>query len=269
MPKININGTGINYFEIGRGPALLLISGLGGDSSNWIEDVQFYKKYFRCISIDNRGMGKSDPVYGEFTIKDMALDAATLLSALKIKKAHILGLSMGGAIAQEIAISYPELADKLIISSSWAKANLYTKAVIKSIKEMNQKYELETFLKMMLLWCYGRTFYNNHPKKVKEMEEYRLQNPFPKDTLNKQCIACLKHNTLSRLEKIKSKTLITAGDEDILTPKHYSQELANYIKRSNLIVFENLGHLHLWENPQIYRRTLLNFLLEEKNEKES
>src|SRR5512137_1250660 len=108
MPKVKVNGVTLDYEVEGQGDPLIMIIGLGSDQSNWRLQKGQFNKLFRVITFDNRGAGKSDKPPGPYSIKMMADDTIGLMDYLRIDKAHILGVSMGGMIAQEIAINYPD-----------------------------------------------------------------------------------------------------------------------------------------------------------------
>ncbi len=118
MPKAKVNGINISYSVGGKGEPLFLIMGLGREGGDWVLQRRVFQKYFRVITFDSRGAGKSDKPGEPYTIKSMADDTVALMDYLKIGKAHVLGVSMGGMIAQEMAINYPERVGKLVLVST-------------------------------------------------------------------------------------------------------------------------------------------------------
>ena len=119
MPFATVNGIKINYKVEGEGNPLVMIMGFGSPRSGWSSQIPFFKKHFRVVTFDNRGAGKSDKPAGPYTTKMMADDAVKLMDALGIQKADIVGASMGGMIAQELAINYPEKAGKLVLACTY------------------------------------------------------------------------------------------------------------------------------------------------------
>ena len=125
MPIAKINGININYVVQGRGEPLVMIAGFSADQNLWKSQIPAFKKQFQAVIFDNRGVGKSDKPKGPYSPRMMSEDTIKLMDYLNIKKAHILGHSMGGLIAQEIAINYPERTMKLILASTYAYQDNY------------------------------------------------------------------------------------------------------------------------------------------------
>lgn len=259
MPEVSLSKIKMNYIEQGEGFPLVFITGLGGKAEYWMDDLMFFRKYFRCICPDNRGMGGSELPAGSLTIKEMAEDVSELLNHLKIEKANVLGVSMGSAIAQELAINHPEKVEKLILSASWAKTDIYMRKLFETFTAQIGT-DFGIYIDMMLLWCFGHDFYQKHITDVEAVETDRKKRPFSVDTFYAHCEACIGHDTLARLENIKAKTLLTVGEKDILTPVDFSRVLASSIPNSRLEIFENCGHLHLWEDVGKYRDMAVEFL---------
>ena len=120
MPLTKLNGININYKVEGQGEPLVMIMGFAANQSSWIPQVPFFKKYYRVITFDNRGVGKSDKPRGPYSTKMMADDTVRLMDLLGIEKAYIMGASMGGMIAQELAINYPQRVMKLVLACTYA-----------------------------------------------------------------------------------------------------------------------------------------------------
>lgn len=115
MPKAKVNGININYRVQGKREFLVLIMGYSGDQTGWIFQTSAFKKYYCVITFDNRGVGKTDKPGGAYSTKMMADDTVGLMDHLGIKKAHVLGVSMGGMTAQAVAVNYPERINKLVL----------------------------------------------------------------------------------------------------------------------------------------------------------
>jgi pimeloyl-ACP methyl ester carboxylesterase len=118
MPTVHVNGVKLYYETYGQGEALLLIAGIGYGTWLWAKQIPELSKYFSVIAFDNRGVGRSDKPDIEYTISLLASDAYELLRALNVERAHILGISLGGFIAQQLALDHPEIVNKLILCST-------------------------------------------------------------------------------------------------------------------------------------------------------
>ncbi|MCL2059572.1 MAG: alpha/beta hydrolase [Oscillospiraceae bacterium] len=262
MPQIKCNGIDVYYEERGSGPPLLLIMGLGADGSLWEPHVLEYEKYFRCIIIDNRGAGRSGKPAGPYTTAMLAEDAAGVLTSLGINNAHIAGISMGGAIAQEIAIRHPELVKSLVLVCTWAKCDNYCTRVFEMLRAMNQTADATAFTRMLQLWIFTPSYHEAFMDDLISREESGAKNlyPMPAHAFAAQCDACIGHNTLDRLDRIAAPTLITAGDEDIFTPVRFAKILEEKIQGSELFVFKGGAHAHHWEFLEEFNSRTIEFM---------
>ncbi len=221
MPFIQSNGIRMYYEESGAGEPLILIMGLGADGSKWTENIKVYQKSFRCIRIDNRGSGATDkPEEKAYSTKEMALDTLGLMDTLGLKKAHVSGISMGGAIAQELAILVPDKIISLTLVSTFARARAHLKRANAIQAEIYGKVSPKTFIQLSQLLIYSDAYYETQMADLIRREQIDLANPhsMPPYAFSAQCRACIEHNALDRLEKIRAPTLIVAGEKDFLTP---------------------------------------------------
>src|SRR6185436_682911 len=135
MPTVGSNGIRIHYEERGSGDPLILIMGLGAPGSRWEDHAAAYERHCRCILGDNRGAGASERPPGPYTTRKMADDTAGLMTALGIENGNIAGISMGSAIAQELALAYPKKVRSLVLVSSWSRCDRYTQNVFEQFKK--------------------------------------------------------------------------------------------------------------------------------------
>jgi pimeloyl-ACP methyl ester carboxylesterase len=195
------------YYEFsGEGGPLVFISGLGSDHKSWkMAQVPYFTAAgYKCLLLDNRDVGQTDdspvPIY---TIKECAEDVSGLLHNLGIKQAHIIGASMGGRIAQELAINFPNLVRSLTLACTSAIAEPITQDRIASWKNAKIKFSLEEFYEMLGVWLFTYRFYEN-AEAVKLFKEVVRTNPYPQSSQSflRQCDAVMGHNTLDRLSHI-------------------------------------------------------------------
>jgi pimeloyl-ACP methyl ester carboxylesterase len=262
MPTILSKNIGINYEERGSGDPLILIMGLGAPGSRWEDHVASYEQHFRCVLIDNRGAGKSDKPQGPYTTRMMAEDTAELMSKLGIESARVAGLSMGSAIAQELALSYPGKVRSLLLISSWSRCDKYTKAVFDHFKKMRALASPADFTQLLQLWIASPDYYEERYDQMVQDQNQGEEGYMPLHAFAAQCDACTTHNTLDRLDKITVPTLLTVGDADIFTPLRLTAEMHKRMLGSEMLVFANRGHIHHWEDIQRFNDQTLRFLLE-------
>ncbi|OYT58532.1 hypothetical protein B6U70_00180 [Euryarchaeota archaeon ex4484_162] len=273
MPFAELDDFKMCYYVFGEGEPLILISGLGMDNTTWIYQVPFFKDFFKVIIFDNRGIGRSSRTLGPYTIKMMAEDVIKLMEYLNIKNAHVLGSSMGGMIAQEIAINHPLRVNKLVLCSTSPKPRrLLLRKLSEGLRDLlndeiedviniDSKRELfEKAISYILLQVFSRDFLKENRKLVEETMRRYLSNPYYIETFLKQVRAIRWHNTLDRLNLIEVETLVLAGDKDRLVSPENAKILAERIPSSKVIVFENIGHAMHLESPEKFNKTVLNFL---------
>lgn len=259
----NSNGTNIYYQVRGKGAPLVLLMGFGADGNVWEKHVAEYQKHFQCIMIDNRGVGQSDQPKGPYTTTMMAADTIAVMDHAGVKKARVAGISMGGAIAQELALNYPERVEKLVLISTWPRFNNYAKTVYQNLIKLRRTSKPDDFMELLQLWIYAPPFYEHGLKELKQGQAGAAanENPQSQDGFEGQLHACMNHDTVERLHQIAVPTLITIGDMDIFTPPPFSQILHEKIEGSKYISFPKGGHVHHWEDLERFNRVTTEFLL--------
>lgn len=261
MAIISVNGIDLFYDVQGRGAPLLLIAGFSCDSYYWSAVRRWLVKHYQVICFDNRGIGRSSAPNSPYTISQMAADAAALLEYLKIDKVHIAGHSMGGQIAQELALAHPEKVLSLLLLSSWVKGDERFHAVIKTFGDLPQLLEPQQYLQIVLPWTFTAEFYAN-PELVEQIIQFAVEYPFPPTAhgLYHQSRAILSSDTSERLATIDCPTLVLAGDQDILTPIKFAEQLVQSLPQAELVILESSGHGCLVESPEAVAQAMLNFL---------
>src|SRR6185436_4228982 len=228
MPKVLANGIEIYYEESGRGEALLLIIGFGGDHQAWAFQVPALAERYRVITFDNRGSGQSGAPDVAYTTRMMADDAAGLLDALGIERAHVLGVSMGGMIAQELALNHPRRVRSLQLHCTYARADQYMLALMESWRSIRAKATQEEWMRTVALWLFAPDTYRERPEFVEAVVQMALANPHPFSDVGflRQGDAVRTHDTLDRLPGLTCPTLISVGVDDILVPPRFSRQIA-------------------------------------------
>lgn len=260
---VDANGTQIYYQERGTGEPLVLLMGFGADGDVWELHAAAYEKFFRCIILDNRGVGKSDQPPGPYTTAMMAEDTVAVMDHLGIAKAKVAGISMGGAIAQSLALNHPNRVSCLCLISTWPKFNQYATTIYENLIKLRRTNDPATFMELLQLWIFAPPYYETKMADLKEGQAGAASNPHPQsqEGFEGQLQACIKHDVVDRLPEIKVPTLITIGMMDIFTPPPFSDILYEKISGSEIVRFPTGGHVHHWEDLERFNAVTTQFLL--------
>jgi 3-oxoadipate enol-lactonase len=253
----------INYLDEGEGVPVVMIHGLAGDLSAWMPQVSALRDRHRVIAFDNRGAGRSTQIDEPISTADLARDTISLMEHLGIRDAHIVGRSMGGAIAQIIALERPDLVRSLVLCASFAKLDPLGRRVLTNMREVlewrnnwsdHARHSIQNFV--------GYAFYNREPEQVARIEsliggETRLPACYVH-----QNWACLDHDTLGRLGEISCPALIMAGSQDPICSPTCTEWLSAGLRHSRTVLFESCSHFFLIEQPDKFMSELTGWLSE-------
>jgi pimeloyl-ACP methyl ester carboxylesterase len=184
------------------------------------------------------------------------------MTVLGIESASIAGISMGSAIAQELALSYPEKVRSLVLVSSWSRCDRYTQTVFEHFKKMRELASPADFTQLLQLWIASAPYYQEHFDEMVGDQTKAQEDYMPVDAFQAQSDACIMHNTFDRLDKITAPTLLTVGDADIFTPLRLTVEMHERMPDTEMIVFKEHGHIHHWEDLDRFNDVTTQFLLE-------
>lgn len=266
MPKIPVGDIRMHYVEAGAGDPLVLIMGIGGDHLAWGFQVPAFAERHRVIAFDNRGVGQTDAPDVPYTAAMMADDTVGLMDALGIERAHVLGVSMGGMIAQEVALRHPRRVRTLQLHATYARADRYTLALIDAWRRIRIGLGRETALRTIALWLFEPATYDERPEFVELIIGNALESPFPQSAVGflRQGDAVRDHDALDRLQEIRVPTLISVAASDILVPPRFSRQIAAAIPGAELHVFPRGAHGYFWEYPEDFNRVCLEFLAKQR-----
>lgn len=261
MPKKTANGVDLYYELQGDGPPLAMIQGLGYSSKFWFKQVPKLKQQLQLIPFDNRDVGQSEMVGEVYEIEDMARDLKELLGKLGFDHAHILGLSMGGYIAQHLAVDWPELVDKLILISTHSGGPEYlnaTENLWEEILDVEGLTEREIYRKGYR-YSVTKDFFDNQ-EEIEKLVDMRIEDSQPPAAYQRQFQAASGFDLTDRLVEIESDTLILAGDEDRVVPTQFAEQLEQGIPSAKLELIEGAAHLVHLERPDRLNSLILDFL---------
>jgi 3-oxoadipate enol-lactonase len=251
----------------GEGSPLLLVTGLGGSCRGWLAlQVPDFAPHHRTVIYDHRGVGESEDPGGPFTTADLADDGAALLDALGISRAHVLGIFMGGMVAQELALRHPARVDRLVLVGTYARPDAKRRMLIEKWKEMvGHGLPLEVIAKERMLWTLSDETLEQTDLVHPMMQGFlRERFPMSDDVFLRQCDACLQHDALDRLEALVHPTLVLCGQQDNLTPPKFGKELAATVPNAHLVTIPGAGHLVMVEAAKRFDQVVLQFLEEER-----
>lgn len=263
MPRVQLP-TGVSLYYEWHGDhdgcPVVFIRGTGADGSRWLPQVEAYTGRYRCLIFDNRGAGQSDGPHGAYTVELMGLDALGLLDKLGVDRAHISGLSLGGAIAQFIAAEAPERVATLQLHGSWGRTYGYARMYLSLLKRFVETGGLELYYEGALLYLFPPEFFIEQYERAMEILSSMKEHSSPIQGLLGQLEANLTHDLSGRLKDIIAPTLITVGEFDMCLPPYYSRELHEAIPGSELIVFNGGSHLFGLQDPDTFNRVTLAWL---------
>lgn len=260
MPYANVNGINIYYEVHGEGYPVLLIGGLGSQTHSWVTQVPIYSKKYKVIVFDNRGAGKSDKPESTYTTEDMADDAAGLMEELSIEHTHVVGKSMGGMIAQWLAIKYPGRVNKLVMGCSSASRDEVGNEILRMGREIAAKVGLKAVWLMALYLGYTREYLEENIAVLKEASAMAGESPEALEGYIGQSLACEGHNTTQLLSKVTAPALVMLGECDLITAPERSRELCRLIPGAELCVFSGVGHGFWRERQKEVDSLVLHFL---------
>jgi len=290
--KIEVNDIYIYYEIHGEGKPLLLIEGLGYSSWMWFKQIPAFSKEYKVIVFDNRGVGNTDKPNSEYAIQMMADDAAGLLKALGLDSAYILGASMGGFIAEELALKYPDMVKSLVlVSTSFGgknsmpiASNLWNSFVklwglVPDVLQFSGKGSVpminsfgltpEKRIRYGLSLAFTSEYFKTHTEEVDRIVGWRLNNLQPSYAWDRQLMAGMNFDAADRVSRIKAPTLVLTGSDDRVVSSESSKRLAEEIPNSRFITLEGTGHLLFIEQPEEFNKMVLNFLHEVSKESKS
>ncbi len=262
MPHAKVDGFELYYEVHGEGFPLVLIRGVGSTADNWYMQVPAFAPSYRVVIFDNRAIARSGDPGGEFSMKDLAADLAGLLDTLGLERAHVLGLSLGGMVAQEFALTYPERMAGLVLCATHPGGEQVVPAAPEIIDIFARLIATgsEEAMAEAATALFAPATLANRPDVLEPYYEVGARFEVPAEVMIRQFSAVQGFSSWEWLPSLSAPTLVLTGDQDALIPPVNSENLASRIPDAELVVIEGGGHQVLIEQPQACNQAILDFL---------
>jgi 3-oxoadipate enol-lactonase len=263
---VMINGRRMAYDEVSpphpKGTVLLL-TGTGANRLTWYKQLDVFGRAFRTLALDYRDTGDSDPVSEPYTIADLADDGAFVLSALEVQRAHVVGISLGGFVALQMALRHPERVEKLVLVSTSAGGSARIPPSPEQMAQMRQRVlevqEVGERMQRALAMVTAPGYFESHPEDWDRIAEWARYRPMGQEAFIRQGQAALTHDVSGQLDHIQAPTLVVHGELDAEVPEN-GRYLAEHIPGAKFLLYPNTGHLVDLERAEEFNQDVLAFL---------
>jgi 3-oxoadipate enol-lactonase len=261
MPTASVNGIDINYRLEGDGPeTIVLINGLADDLETWVLQMDdLLGAGYRVLRFDNRGVGQTSKPEGPYTSRMLADDAKALVDELGLQDFHLIGVSMGGMIAQEYALNHGGDLRTLTLACTYAAPGPFCSRMFAMWHDMAPVNGVPFIMRDVTLWAFTVPFFEEREDEAKEFEAEMAAMDMSVETYLAQLHVIQTHDTTGRLDQISTPTLVLAGEQDILIPVSLSKRLQEQIPGADWATTKG-GHACMWEHPGEFNRTYLEWI---------
>ena len=235
---------------------IMLVAGLGDDHASWDAPVEYLSQKYRCVTYDNRGIGRSPITDGPYTTRQLAEDAQAIADQLSLDQVIAVGSSMGGAICQEWALAQPGTIERMVLSNTWGGRDAWFSALIEHWIQLAARGAGSDILYQLALFCFSPGYLSQHPETIEEFLATELPDTTGFAAAGR---ACQSHDALDRLATITAPTLIIGGRHDILTRPDLSATLAAAMPAADL-AWVPAGHMTFWECPSEWAQLVDDFV---------
>ncbi len=263
MPHLRLSdGAELYYEKHGSGPPLFLVPGLGGDGRFWDSHVSELGKRFTVVVHDHRGTARSTLSKIKYSVEQMANDALQLIEALGFQRVHWCGHSTGGAMGQVLAITRPELIDRLVLSATWAKSDAFFRRLFEARSQVLRELGPAAYLKSSALALNMPSWIRDHDADMAVLEA-RASEILPQPEIMLSRIdAIVAHDQRAELQKVRAPTLAICARDDMVTPLYFTEALVRLIPQARAYVLPDGGHFYPMVHGAEFRRVMSSFLSE-------
>ena len=260
MPRAKVADGEIEYSETGRGHAVVFVSGLSGVGRSWQPQLTAFGTRYRVVTYDQRGTGGSDQLQRHFSVDQMAAELIGLMDALGIERAHVVGQSTGGAIAQTLAIEYPQRVRAAVMFSTWTHCDPWFRRLFEARRRMYLECGAELHQMFHPLFLYAPDYVNAHDAEIEDERRRSTAAAPPVEISVARIDAIIRFDRRADLGRIRAPTLIMAAENDYITPSYFARSLHTAIQGSKLRLFDGGGHSLSKTRPEEFNRIALEFL---------
>ena len=256
------DGIRLHYEVIGRSsaPAVLLIQGLGADKHGWDMQRMALALRYRVIALDNRGAGRSDKPFGVYTLEQMADDAVAVLDAVGVERAHVVGASMGGAITQIVVLKYPERVNSITLACTACRNHPWRRELLNGWASTASERGMGAMTSEAARWVIGPRSFRRIMPAFGWLGPLAMGRPAHAFIAQVRAILATDEAMADALNAVRVPALVIVGNQDILTPRGDSEELAERIPGAELVVISGAAHGLMVEHATTFNRVLLEFL---------
>jgi 3-oxoadipate enol-lactonase len=261
MPHAELNGFDIHFDVHGEGEPLICVHGLGCDRRAWALQIQPFSEQFRAVFFDNRDVGQSSLASADYTTADMAQDVLALADHLELETFHLLGISLGGMVSQQVALAAPERVRTLTLAVTHGGVQKAGRLRGHLLGSYARHLPLEDRVDNLLYLCYTEAFFENE-QLYEFMRNALLENPYPQppEAFARQAAAGAHHDIRDRLHELQMPVHVIGAERDLMIPVWKSRELAGLIPQSKLSVIEAQGHGVMWEAAEEFNNLVTEFI---------
>ncbi|MBJ3776763.1 pyrimidine utilization protein D [Acuticoccus mangrovi] len=262
MPFAPVTDAELYYEEHGTGFPVMMVAGLGGVGAYWNPQIEAFAQSYRVILHDHRGTGQSSRSKIAYSLEQMADDTLKLMDALDIEKAHLVGHSTGGAIAQILCVTHPDRIARPVMASTWTKADGFFRRCFEVRKELLLAAGADAYVKATPIFLHPSWWIRDNIEKLEKAEATVYGANPDIDIMASRIDALLAFDWTARLGEITHETLVLGVANDHLTPAYYSHELGTLIPNAEVMIMADGAHAASQTMPDEFNRIVLDFLRE-------